>query len=317
MKSALLFKPGSIGDCLMGKYFLEQVRAAHPAVRCTVAVPTRAGMVRDLYAAYPWIEVTDTTSLRLPRRDLVVTPYTGGVFPLRTKLFARLLAKKLIGFTDRSPLTGFIYDRVLPIASRERAPRLLECDVLAAAGVPVVAERPSFKYVPQPQLLPKLGLTPGGYAVVHLFSGSDARGLSPQKRKDLVETLASGLGVSLVVTGSPKETETLGPLPHGVQAAHTTLQELAHLLDHSAAVVSLDTGAGHLAAHLRKPLVVLSSCLGTQWWGKDMYGEGIPAKLFNRADCCQGGHKHEPYPPCLNEIASAGIVEAVKGILAK
>ena len=122
-KKVLTFRPGSIGDCLMAKYFLEQVRAADPALRATLAVPTRVTMVRDLLAAYPWIEVVQTKFLRPPRRDLVVTPYTGGVFPLRTKLFARLLGKKLIGFSDRSPFNRFLYNKII-IMSIKRLPVL-------------------------------------------------------------------------------------------------------------------------------------------------------------------------------------------------
>ena len=53
--NVLTFRPGSIGDCLMAKYFLENIRAVHPDTRATIAVPTRKAMVQDLLAAYPWI----------------------------------------------------------------------------------------------------------------------------------------------------------------------------------------------------------------------------------------------------------------------
>ena len=300
-KKVLTFRPGSIGDCLMAKYFLEQVRAADPALCATLSVPTRVAMVRDLLAAYPWIEVVQTKSLRPPRRDLVFTPYTGGVFPLRTKLFARLLAKKLIGFSDRSPFNRFLYNKIIPLVGRSRAPRLLECDALAAAGIPVSTAQPSFKYLPQPELLPRLKLLDRKYVVLHLFSGSNARGLSPERKRALIEALAL-LPLTLVVTGSAKETASLGTLPPNALSVETSLQELAHLIDHSAGMVSLDTGAAHIAAHLRKPLVVLSSCVGVQWWNKDMYGESVPTALFERIDVCKGGHDYSGYAQCLDII---------------
>ncbi len=302
MKSVLTFRPGSIGDCLMAKYFLENVHAANPGAEVVIAVPTRLAMVRDLLAAYRWIKVVQTKSLRLPRRDLVVTPYTGGVVPLKTKLFARLLAKKLIGFSDRSPFNRFLYTKLIPLAGRSRAPRLLECDALAVAGIPVSITQPSFEYLPQPQLLPKLGLQEKNYVVLHLFSGGNARGLSPARKRELIEALAKAMSVPLVLTGTPQETASLGELPHNARAAHTTLQELAHLIDHAAGMVSLDTGAAHLAAHMRKPLVVLASCVGVQWWGEDMYGKGNPTALFERVDVCAGKHDYSGYAQCLDAI---------------
>ena len=301
-KKVLTFRPGSIGDCLMAKYFLEQARADDPALQATLAVPTRVAMVRDLLSAYPWIEVVQTKSLRLPRRDLVVTPYTGGVFPLKTKLFARLLGKKLIGFSDRSPFNRFLYTKVIPLVGRSRAPRLLECDALAAAGIPVSTTQPSFTYMPQQALLDRLGLKEKEYVVVHLFSGSNARGLSPEHKQILIEALAKALPVPLVFTGTVTETASLGTLPQNARAAQTTMQELAHLIDHSAGMVSLDTGAAHIAAHMRKPLIVLASCVGVQWWSEDMYGKESPTTLFERVDVCAGKHDYSGYAQCLDAI---------------
>lgn len=314
-REVLTFRPGSIGDCLMAKYFLEQVRTKHPALTATIAVPTRVHMMRELLAAYPWIQVVETKALRPPRRDLVITPYTGGVFPLRTKLFARLLAKKLIGFSDRSPFNYFLYDKIIQLIGRSRAPRLLECDALAAADIPVYFTQPSFVYVPQPQLLPTLGLQEKKYVVLHLFSGSNARGLSPAAKRSLIEALAKILPVPLILTGSPAETASLGIVPQNARTVQTTLQELAYLIDHAAVIVSLDTGAAHLAAHLRKPLVVLASCVGVQWWSKDMYGSGVPATLITRLDVCAGNHDYSGYAKCLDAIDSGEVAKKVHALL--
>jgi ADP-heptose:LPS heptosyltransferase len=317
MKSrrVLTLRPGSIGDCLMAKYLLENIHAHMPDAQCSIAVPTRAPMIRNLLAAYPWIEVVETRVLRLPRRDIVVTPYTGGVFPLKTKLFARLLAKKLFGFSDRFTLNRLIYTKVVPLVGRARAPRLLECDTLGAIGVPVSIERPSFAYLPQPELLGRLGLEAKRYVVLHLFSGSNARGLSPERKRSLIESLAAHLPYPLIVTGSAKETASLGELPQNVRAVETSLQELAHLIDHSALMVSLDTGAAHMAAHLRKPLVVLASCVGVQWWSRDMYGEDVPTALFTRLDICENGHDYSGYAPCLDAIDPAEVATRAQHIL--
>src|SRR5579859_4479491 len=104
IRKALTFRASSLGDCLMGVYFLQQVRAQYPDAHCAIVVASRGAMVRDLGAAYPWIEVYEAnrrsprTLLRLARRfwrsDLVTTQYTGGTFPLVGKIFARMLARR-------------------------------------------------------------------------------------------------------------------------------------------------------------------------------------------------------------------------------
>ena len=318
-REVLTFRPGSIGDCLMGKYFLEQIRTAYPELKATIAVPTRVGMVRDLLAAYPWIYVMPSNSLyslfSSGRRDIVLTPYTGGVLPLRSKLLARLLGKKLIGFFDHSPFNRFLYTKLIPLIGRSRPPRLLECDALEAIGVPVSSSIPSFSYVPQPQVLRRLHLEKERYIVVHLFSGSDTRGLSLKRKQALIAALVTAVAVPLVITGSKKETDSLGVLPAGVCAAETTIQELAHLIDHAVATMSLDTGAAHIAAHLRKPLVVLASCVGVQWWSKDMYGSGVPVALVTRPDVCAGNHDYSGYAKCLDAIDSIEVAQQVRALV--
>ena len=316
VKKALTFRAASIGDSLMGKYLLENIRAAYPDAHFELAVSSRAGMLRDLFAAYSWIRVVEVNKkprslwryFRIGRRDIVVTPYTGGVFALFPKLAARAMAKALVGYTDTSSINSLLYTKLIPLVGRARAPRMLECDALQALSIPVAIERPSFQYVPQPELLARLGLEEKKYVVLHLFSGSRTRGLSPERKRALIETLAANVSLPIVLTGSSSETASLGALPSNARAVQTTLQELAHLIDHAGVIVSLDTGAAHMAAHMRKPLIVLASCVGVQWWGSDMYGDKIPTALFTRLDVCKDGHDYSGYAPCLDAIDMSGVV---------
>lgn len=320
-KKVLTFRASSIGDCLMGKYLLENIHAANPDTVCELVVSSRVKMIRELLVAYPWLHVVElnrhiSTLLRFfggGRRDIVVTPYTGGTFPLLPKLVARLAAHTLIGYTDRSSINKFLYSKLISLVGRERAPRLLETDALSALGMPVSIAQPSFKYVPQPALLSRLGLEGKKYVVLHLFSGSDARGLSPSRRRELVEAIVHILpaGFWLVITGSDAERKSLDMgLPTDVILAKTSLQELAHLIDHSALMVSLDTGAAHIAAHLKKPLIVLAGCVGVQWWSKDMYGTDIPMTLFTNT--CPSGHNYSGYAKCLDDVSMDEVAEKVE-----
>ena len=297
----------------MGKYLLENIRATFPGARFGLAVSSRISMARDLFAAYPWLEVIEANKrprsllalFARGRNDVVVTPYTGGVFQLFPKIAARFLARMLLGYADRSARTRFLYTKLIPLFGRARAPRLLETDALVALNIPVSITQPSFKYLPQPNLLERLDLMEKKYIVLHLFSGGDARGFSPEHRRTLVRAFADVLpvGMKLALTGSKVERESLGKdLPLSAVSVDTSLQELAALIDRAALIVSLDTGAAHIAAHLRKPLVVLASCVGVQWWSKDMYGADIPSALLTRLDICKRGHDYSGFAKCLEAI---------------
>lgn len=325
IKKALTFRASSIGDSLMGKYLLENIRVAYPGARFTLAVSSRSSMIRDLFAAYPWLEVMEVNKNPLSlieffkrgRNDVVVTPYTGGIFPLAPKIVARLIARSLVGYTDASILNRFLYTRLIPLIGRSRAPRLLECGALAALGIPAAIEHPTFTYLPQPHLFGRLGLQEKKYIVLHLFSGSDSRGLSPESRLSLIQSLIKVLphDVKVVLTGSDKERESFGKdFPPQVLSAQTSLQELTALIDYSALMVSLDTGAAHIAAHLRKPLIVLSSCRGVQWWSIDMYGVGVPNALFTRLDVCAAEHDYSGYAKCLEAIDMDAVAQKASSI---
>jgi hypothetical protein len=316
----------------MGKYLLENVHAAYPSARCAIVVGSRGAMIRDLFAAYPWLEVIEANR-RHPKAllslwknfhgsDLVVTQYAGkggGQFGLASKFAARILARRggLFGFVDSFYFNNAVYDHILPL-ERSSAPAELERAVLRVAGVSVALGTPSFSYVSQPHLLGRLGLQNVRYVVLHLFSGGNARGVSPEHRRALVSKLSRVMpdGLKLVLTGSKAECQSLGNgLPANALTVETSLQELSALIDASRGMVSVDTGAAHIAAQLRKPLIVLASCVGEQWWTKEMYGEGVPSALLTRADVCADGHDYSGYAKCLEAIDIDAVAQKAIDIL--
>lgn len=340
IKKAITFRPGSIGDSLMGKYFLENIRAQYPDARFGLVVGSRAGMLCDLFAGEPWLEVVEANRRSLfslaalwrgwRGSDVVLTYYTAGAIQLSTKIIAWALARRgvLAGFDDASSLNHYLYDILLPQPIRDRSVRLHERDALAALGVPVSVERLSLTYVSIEGVAEKFGIV-GPYVIVHLFSGSKSRGLSTANMRELLVALAHEMpGTTLVLSGgagdAAEATEAGVGLPAVVIAGHATLQELMNLMMGSRVVVSLDTGVGHIAAHLGRAPIILSTCLGRiSWWGPDQYGfdtlttggSGIPAKLFTRHDLCLGGHIFKPYPDCLSSIDMREVAKKAAQIL--
>lgn len=331
IKKALTFRASSIGDCLMGKYLLENIHAEFPEARLGIVVASRAGMIRDLFAAYPWLEVIEANR-RSPRTlfsllknfygsDLVVTQYAGkpgGKFGLGSKLFARLLARKggLIGFTDVFRWNTFLYDRLVPVKAEEAIAEH-ERSVLAAAGVPVSLPFPKLLCRSDDSVLGKFGVEEGKFFVVHCFAGGKGRSLSPEKSRELMLALQNVLPptISLLVSGSSADRASAESIAHGtdakVIAGETTVQEMTNLINRSRGVVSVDTGMAHIAAELGKPLIVMRTCIGRNWWLPGQYGENAPLTVFSRDNLCASGHIYKEYPPCINAVSVEAITQAV------
>lgn len=329
---ALTFRASSIGDCLMGKYLLENIHAAHPQAQCAMLVAGKGAMIRDLLAAYPWIDVVEAntrnpqsiwTALRkLYPSDATVTQYSGrGSFSTGSKLFARLLTRqgRLSGFTDAWPLNRFLFDHLIPFSMR-RAMRLHECDALESLGIPVSIPELTLLPVEGNTALGALGLTPGSYLVLNLFSGSRARGLSLERQQEIARSLLAMLGgrKRIILTGGPSDEEIMDRISEAVPglivAPKLPMQALITLVAKSAAVVSLDTGVAHMAAQTGVPLVVLRTCWGFNWWNKDQYPrDGITALAHD--ELCAQGHVGKDLPACLGAISPAEVTEALGKLL--
>lgn len=306
----------------MGKYLLENIHIQFPDARLGIVVASRAEMIRDLFRAYPWLEVIEANR-RSPRTlfwlwrhfrnsDLIVTQYAGkpgGRFSLGSKLAARVLAKRggLTGFADVSIWNTVLYDQVVPVQSNaaiiehERA-------ALSAAGILVPLQFPTLSFVRDDAALVRFKLQAGKYIVVHLFSGSAGRGLHPDKKRELLVALAEKFpDTPLVISGGQvNKVEALHMteyLTATIVAGDTTLQELMNIIVHSRGVVSLDTGVAHITAQLHRPLIVMRTCIGANWWLPEQYGEHSSVTVFSSdALCADVGHVYKNYPDCMNSI---------------
>lgn len=334
IKKALTFRASSIGDCLMGKYILENVHAQFPEARLGIVVASRTEMIRDLFAAYPWLEVIEANR-HSPWKlfmllkdflgsDLIVTQYAGkpgGRFSFASKLFARVLAKRggLVGFTDASRWNKSLYDLLVPmnpdtaVVERDRA-------ALRAARIPIAFPFPSLQCVEDFGVLQKFDLKKGQFVVVHLFAGNAGRGLHPDKKRELLIALAKKLPDTRIVLsgGGYDRAEALlvaEGVPATVVAGETSLQEMMNLIVQGHAVVSVDTGMAHIAAQLRKPLIVMRTCLGANWWFHDQYGSDAPITVFACDRACEQGHIAKEYPDCMGGIDVGEVAECVAATL--
>lgn len=322
ISKALTFRASSIGDSLMGKYVLENVHAAFPDARCAIVIGSRGPMIRDVLAAYPWLEVREAN--RRSRKsvidlwrdfhgaEFVQTQYAGkpgGRFNLMSKIAAWLIARRgrLVGFRDASRLTPLIYSHLVPF-DITMAPAEHERRALAMLGVPLAFPYPKLNFVRNDTRLLYFEVERKKYLVVHLFAGNATRSFSPSKQKEVLAGVARQFpGFALLVSGGAQNADEARAAAEGLSrvrviAGEASLQDLLNLIDQSAGVVSIDTGVAHMTAQLGRPLVVLATCLGPNWWEPRQYGPDAPITFLNRDDLCMHGHVHKHYPDCLNEI---------------
>ncbi len=329
LHKALVFRASSIGDCLMARYLLENIHAQFPDARCGIAVAGRGNMIRDLLADTPWIEVVEANRRNLKGlwrlwrdwngSDLVVTQYAGkhgGQFGLAGKLAGRLLARPggFIGFTDAFRWNSALYSRLLPVRS-DAAVAEHEREVLRAAGLGVPVAYPALRARAARDVLQKFNLAAGSYVIVHPFAGNAGRSLHPDKVRELIVELQKAAPyVHCVLSGGEVDRAVALRIAEGlpratVVAGEATLQEMLGLIAAAAGVVSVDTGVAHLTAHLHRPLVVLRTCLGPNWWFPGQYGPDAPIAQFSREDLCKP-HVFKHYPDCINQISMAEVAAA-------
>lgn len=331
IKKALTFRASSIGDCLMGKYLLENIHAQYPQARLGIVVASRAGMLRDLFAAYPWLEIIEANRHSLWAlfalvknfygSDVVMTQYAGkkgGKFSLASKLFARLLAKKggLVGFVDASRWNTALYDRLVPIRA-DRAVAEHDRDALRAVGIPISLPFPVLEFIHDAHVLTKFNLETGKFIIVHVFAGGKGRSMSPEKNRELLLALRKDLtsDISIVISGASTDKESALAIVKGAEAkviaGEATLQEMMNLIKHSRAVMSVDTGMAHITAQIGTPLIVMRTCVGRNWWLPEQYGKNAEITIFSHDESCVNGHVYKNYPDCISNINMQEVAKAI------
>lgn len=333
IRKAFTMRASSIGDCLMGKYLLENIHSSYPDAQCSIVVASRAEMIRDLLAAYPWLRVCEA-SRRNPlailkvarevyRSDATETQCTGrGQFSTPSKIFAWIMTKsgRLVGYEDPWKWNHLLYDQVLPYDS-QKALLLHEQSALAALGIPITIPKAILKYIPDSVVYERFSLPEKSYIILHLFAGTGGRGFTREKRAEYVSELVTAFGdrYTIVLTGSSSDKslaeEATNVLPARIIAGETSVQELANLIVGSVCIVSIDTGVAHMAAQLGTPLVVVRTCFASNWWSKEQY-DG-PITVLSRDEVCKNGHVSGKAGNCLNSVEVKDVIEAARSLILK
>jgi heptosyltransferase-1 len=129
-------------------------------------------------------------------------------------------------------------------------------------------------------LLTSHGLEPGNFVVIVTGSAHEDKCWPVERFAQLADKVSSHFNIPVVATGSAGEIPTIEKLQNLTRvpvvsfAGQTSLGELIELLRFSKLVVSNDTGPGHIAAALGKPVVLI-------------FGRSNPARVapYGRMEC--------------------------------
>ena len=342
-KNILLIKPSSLGDVVMALPALSALRRSFPDARITWLIrPEFAPLIEG----HPHLD----DIILFDRRRLGKAWWHPGalgdlvalVRDLRRRRFDAVFdAQGLFRSAALARLSG-CRRRFGPIWRREFAhrfytdavPRHLDwvhvidyyAKILEAMGASdravefVLPEKPTAAETVR-SLLVRRGVDAEHYAVLIPGSAQLSKCWPPERFATLAERLVSEHDLSVVVTGSRAEGEMIEQIRNCAQcsiaslAGATSLPELVEVLRHARIVVSNDTGPGHIAAALGRPLVMMFSwsnplrvgpyhcpeCLV----GRDLTERGLAIKSTDPAHAITHITLDEVYTKTLQQIADA------------
>ncbi|MHC4520826.1 MAG: glycosyltransferase family 9 protein [Planctomycetota bacterium] len=286
LENILLIKPSSLGDIILALPALSALRRSFPDARITWLIrPEFAplieghphlddiipferkrlgkacwhpGAFRDLVAL--------VRDLRRRRFDAVLD--LQGLF--RSAALARLSGcPQRFGPVWRRELAHHLYTRAVPrhrdwVHVIDYYMKILEAMGAGQRQVEfVLPEKPAAEEARA--LLARHQIDPQRYAVLIPGSAQTSKCWPPERFAALAERLVSDHDLSVLVTGSRAEGAMIEQIRKCVQcsivslAGATSLPELVEVLRHARIVVSNDTGPGHIAAALGRPLVMMFS----------------------------------------------------------
>jgi heptosyltransferase-1 len=282
----LLIKPSSLGDVVMALPALSALRRSFPQARISWLIRPEFA---PLIAGHPHLDEVILFNRKLygrawhsptAGRDLLtlVSRLRRGGFDavldlqglLRTGLLAWVSGCRQRFGPRWREMAHLFYTTSIP-------PRLEWVHVVdyylklvgalggTALGVEfVLPDRPAAVAAAQ-ELLAREGVDPARYAVVVPGSAQLSKCWPPARFAALADRLASEHGLAMAATGGAsdramvEEIRGLGRYPPVNLAGRTSLPELVEILRRARLVVSNDTGPGHIAAALDRPLVMMFS----------------------------------------------------------
>ncbi|MGN8048777.1 glycosyltransferase family 9 protein [Curtobacterium sp. 22159] len=302
----LVLRAIKLGDLLVAVPALHALRRAFPDHRITLATTAWLAPVVELL---PEVDVHLAQHgldhpIGADRGVVDVAVNLHGAGPESSDLIAALGARRVIGHAD--PVHG-LDGPVWPddVHERERWTRLLDWHGIPADPDEVAIARPAA----DPAL--------AGAAVVHIGAFHGARHWPTDRFAEVVRVLRAR-GLDVVLTGGADDVERAAAVARAaglgeeaVLAGVLGLQEFAGVIAAARLVVTVDTGAAHLASAYGIPSVVVFGPAPPEAWGPPASG---PHVVLTDASVRLGDVFAEDPDPALLAVGVADVLAAVDGL---
>ncbi|SDQ93873.1 ADP-heptose:LPS heptosyltransferase [Curtobacterium sp. UNCCL20] len=302
----LVLRAIKLGDLLVAVPALHALRRAFPDHRITLATTAWLAPVVEL--------VTDVDvhlaqhgldhAIAAPAGAVDVAVNLHGAGPESSDLVAALGARRVIGHSDPShdfPGPPWPDD----VHERERWARLLDWHGIPADPDDVGIARPAGAPAVE------------GAAVVHVGAFHGARHWPTDRFAEVVRGLRER-GLDVVLTGGVDDVVRAGAVaqaaglpPEAVLAGALDLQAFAGVIAAARLVVTVDTGAAHLASAYGIPSVVVFGPAPPEAWGPPASG---PHVVLTDASVRRGDVFAEDPDPALLAIGPEDVLAAVDGL---
>ncbi|WP_239027000.1 glycosyltransferase family 9 protein [Geomonas oryzisoli] len=302
--SALIIRPGGIGDAVLLIPTLRALQAAYPACRIEILAENRNAAAFEfcpgLHAVHRYDEPAELRAVLKRRYDLVID--TEQWYRLSALVSRLVRARRSIGFATNERRR--LFSDAVPYDLKEYEPfsffRLLApLGIQAPADLAVpFLELPAAARERAAQLLARLG----GRPFVAIFPGASV----PRKEWGGVKyrQLAASLvlaGCAVVVLGGKEDEDVADAICRatgGVNLAGvTTLTESAAVIEATMALVTGDSGLLHIAAGLGTATVSLFGPSDPAKWAPKGERHRVLASTFPCAPCAKWG----TIPACTHE----------------
>lgn len=298
----LVLRAIKLGDALVAVPALHALRRAFPGHRITLATtawlaPVVELLPVDVHLAQHGLD----HAIAAPAGAVDVAVNLHGAGPESSDLIAALGARRVIGHAD--PTHGYEGPEwPEDVHERERWADLVRWHGIDADADEVAIARPQ-----APSVAP-------GAAVVHIGAFHGARHWPTDRFAEVVRGLRAR-GLDVVLTGGADDVErattvaqAAGLDPSAVLAGALELQAFAGVVASASLVVTVDTGAAHLASAYGIPSVVVFGPAPPEAWGPPASG---PHVVLTDASVRRGDVFAEDPDPALLAVGVDDVLAAV------
>jgi len=343
-ENILLIKPSSLGDVVMALPALSTLRRSFPRARISWLIRPEFAPLIEGHPHLDEIILFDRKSLGRAWRDpAAMRELAALISRLRRSRFDAVLdlqglfrsaslawlsgCKQRFGPIWRKELARYFYTTAIPprlewVHVVDYYLKLVEAMGVADLRVEFVLPEKSEAAATARDLLSRHSVDPGRYAVIVPGSAQVSKCWPADRFAALADRLTSDHGLAVVATGSKSESvmieqiQALAKHPIINLAGRTSLPELTEVLRMAKLVVSNDTGPGHIAAALGKPLVMMFSWSNPLRVGpyrrpecvvaRDMTSRGLAIKSRNPQHAIQYITLEEVYAKTAEQLAGGG-----------